>query len=88
MNLPREGEAPAEPKLFPARKRPAHGVNFDPGKPTIIFVTVCTKKRRPWLAVPSVHALLREVWTVADVWLVGQYVIMPDHIHLFASPIP
>ena len=49
-------------------------------------MTVCTKERRPWLATESIHDLLREAWTQASAWLVGRYVIMPDHIHFFASP--
>jgi len=32
------------------------------------------------------HRLLREAWRSADNWLVGRYVIMPDHIHLFCAP--
>ncbi len=52
----------------------------------IVFVTACTKNRRPLLAVPEVHGLLVAAWTKADSWLVGRYVVMPDHLHLFASP--
>jgi putative transposase len=31
---------------------------------------------------------LRQVWIIADGWLVGRYVILPDHLHLFAAPNP
>ncbi|MBL8851283.1 MAG: hypothetical protein JNG89_16495 [Planctomycetaceae bacterium] len=55
------------------------------GQPTIVFGTVCTKNRVPWLASDEVHAILREVWQGADAWLLGRYVIMPDHIHFFAG---
>jgi len=68
------------------RSRPAHGVHIDTFKPTIVFLTVCTKDRAPWLACDGVHKLLVEVWRNATAWLVGRYVIMPDHLHLFASP--
>ena len=68
------------------RKHPAHGVLIIPNRPTIVYLTVCTKDRQPWLATPEVHALLRLVWTDAAAWLVGKYMIMPDHIHLFAAP--
>jgi REP element-mobilizing transposase RayT len=27
-----------------------------------------------------------KAWTEANAWLVGAYVIMPDHIHLFCAP--
>ena len=63
-----------------------HGVQINTDDATIIFLTVCTKDRQPWLANSQVHALLRSVWRNARAWLVGKYVIMPDHIHLFASP--
>jgi len=68
------------------RRHPAHGVLIIGDQPTIVFVTVCTKYRIRWLATPEVHCLLREVWTKATAWLVGRYVVMPDHIHLFAAP--
>ncbi len=74
------------PTNVPIRKRPAAGVYEEANKPVLIFVTVCTKDRRPWLANPAAHQLLRKVWNEADDWLVGRYVIMPDHLHLFATP--
>ena len=74
-----------EEKL-PKRSHPAHGVFAEPSKPTIVFLTVCTQSRVPWLATDEVHALLRDVWTRASAWLVGRYVVMPDHVHLFAAP--
>ncbi len=98
----REGEAPAEPfevrfdwctimttpnpKRLPKRTHPSHGVREQFKEPTIVLLTVCTKDRRPWLATPENHYVLREVWSQATAWLVGRYVIMPDHIHLFAGP--
>ncbi|CAN5710090.1 hypothetical protein BH20VER1_BH20VER1_23860 [soil metagenome] len=38
------------------------------------------------LASPVAHDVLVSAWTVATAWLVGRYVIMPDHVHLFCSP--
>ena len=70
---------------LPDRRQPVHGVKITSDRPTIIFLTVCTKFRSPWLADPAVVALLRQVWIHADAWLVGRYVVMPDHIHLFAG---
>jgi putative transposase len=84
--MQREGEAPAEPKSFVPRHHPTHGVRSDTHEPIIVFLTVCTKDRAPWLADAAIHLLLREVWTSSDAWLVGFYAILPDHIHLFASP--
>ena len=69
-----------------SRSRPTHGVRIDLGGPTIVMVTVCTKRRDPWLASPEVHDALRTIWQQADAWSVGCYMIMPDHVHLFSSP--
>ena len=69
------------------RKRPAHGILYVDGQPTIIFDTVCTKDRIPWLANDEVHELFRSVWTNATGWLLGRYVVMPDHIHFFAAAV-
>ena len=91
----REGQAPSWPNSAgepdrhgsrPSRKYPSHGVRHVPGEPTIIFVTVCTRDRRPWLATETPHDLLRSAWLNATAWLVGRYVIMPDHVHFFAAP--
>jgi len=69
------------------RKTPIHLPVREPstGSP-IVFLTVCTNKKRSILARPDIQGLLRDVWLSADQWLVGRYVIMPDHIHLFCSP--
>ncbi len=72
--------------LLPQRKHPTHGVFISTGNPTIVFLTVCTQQRMPWLACPSVHSALVDVWTNADAWTVGYYLLMPDHVHLFCSP--
>lgn len=68
------------------RKHPAHGLLVPRGRPVIVFLTVCTKDRTPWLADTGVHLLLRDVWSGASDWMVGRYVVMPDHVHLFAAP--
>jgi putative transposase len=68
------------------RKRPASGVIVSADGPTNVFDTICTKERIPWLATNDVHDLLCKTWLEAEAWLVGRYVVMPDHIHLFAAP--
>ena len=70
---------------FPQRKHPAHGVLSIDGQPTIVFDTVCTKNRMRWLACDEVHQLLRDIWREATAWLMGRYMILPDHIHDFAG---
>ena len=32
------------------------------------------------------HARVRDAWQNATTWVVGRYVIMPDHLHLFCAP--
>ena len=69
-------------RRYPAR-RSLHDLGH---RSNIVFVTVCTKDRKPILATPEVHDLLRSCWSEADGWLVGRYVILPDHLHLFCAP--
>src|SRR4026207_1412144 len=52
------------------RKRPTRGVLISPSQPTIVFLTVCTEKREPWLAQKVVQDSLEQVWREADTWLV------------------
>jgi putative transposase len=73
---------------LPSRKKPFRENLAKSTEHSIVFVTVCTKNRNPWLANSDVHSLLRETWSKASTWFVGRYVIMPDHIHLFSSPSP
>src|SRR5262245_31226837 len=75
-------QAPAEvTEALRRRSRPTHGVLLIDGQATIVYLTVCTKDRRPWLASADVQAALEEVWAKATKWLVGRYVLMPDHLH-------
>ncbi|PYI79593.1 MAG: hypothetical protein DME26_23110 [Verrucomicrobia bacterium] len=69
------------------RRRPVHGVRIDLGQPTIVFVTVCAKDRRPWMAQSAVMNSLTDLWRQeATAWLVGEFLLMPDHVHLFCAP--
>jgi putative transposase len=80
------GSAGASPSRgSPSRRHPVHGLALIEGQPTIVFDTVCTKDRRRWLARHEAHALLVDVWRESRAWMVGRYVIMPDHIHYFAG---
>jgi putative transposase len=72
---------------LPQRRRPAHSSNINRhGRPTILYVTVCTKDRRHILASQKVHAAVLYAWEAATQYSVGRYVIMPDHVHLFCAP--
>jgi len=70
------------------RKHPIHQPAYERFNTAImVFVTVCTKDRKAVLANAEMHRVLRESWQRAERWLVGRYVIMPDHIHLFCTPV-
>ena len=71
---------------FPQRIRPDKGVAIKEHLPTLAFVTICTKGRKPWLATDENHQLLRTIWTEATYWKIGPYVILPNHLHFFAWP--
>ena len=69
------------------RQAPAAGAHIFFGEPNIFFVTVNAKDRQPWMAQPVVQASLLRLWREeALAWLVGFYLIMPDHVHLFCAP--
>ena len=80
-----EGERPCEP--LPVRHHPSkNSVRTIGFRSTILFVTVCTEWRMPILACQDMASIIVSAWAAADNWIVGQYVIMPDHVHLFCSP--
>jgi putative transposase len=69
------------------RQVPAAGAHILLGQPNIFFVTVNAKDAVPWMADPVVQATLAGLWSRdATAWLVGYYLIMPDHLHLFCGP--
>lgn len=52
------------------------------------FITVCAHDRRPLLAHPIIHEILRKhLGKSLDLygWAIGSYVIMPDHVHFFCA---
>ena len=81
------GRDSVEPLGLRQRKHPAKGVFIFRGQATIVFVTICSRHREKNLANPVVHDALLRAWTKADRWMIGAYMIMPDHIHFFCSPI-
>jgi len=69
------------------RAHPAHTPPIEHrNRSVIVFLTVCTKNRRQILANAAASELLIHWWRRADAWLVGRYVVMPDHVHLFCAP--
>ena len=76
----------------PARFYPMHLPHIIPfGAAPIYFFTACTYERRSLLACEEALSCLRGIWQKSaqlDGWFVGRFVLMPDHVHLFASPGP
>ena len=79
MNLHQENQ-------FLQRQNPSPGVHIQFGQSNIVLLTINTEKREPWLANTKAHQLLHQTWTEATAWLVGDYLLMPDHLHLFCAP--
>ena len=55
----------------------------------LLFITTCTAGRKSLLADADAVGVFREIWhrsAARDGWFVGRYVVMPDHVHLFAKP--
>lgn len=71
---------------LPNRRNPSPGVRIQLGQSNIVLLTITTEKRRPWLANKTTHQLLHQTWLEANVWMVGDYLLMPDHLHLFCAP--
>ncbi|MBX3731868.1 MAG: hypothetical protein KF791_04655 [Verrucomicrobiae bacterium] len=69
------------------RQHPARGVLVAPGRPCAVFVTVASKDRVQWMANAEVHEALVGIWSrQALAWQVGDYLLMPDHLHLVCAP--
>jgi REP element-mobilizing transposase RayT len=64
--------------------------HLDPlSKHPLVFLTACTAKRMSVLDNAEAHSILNSIWHdsfARNGWYVGRYVIMPDHVHLFAMP--
>ena len=74
------------PFYEPGRRTPAKGVHVSLSGPNWVFLTVCTHERKRWLAKANVQQALHEIWKHrATAWLVSDYLLMPDHIHLFCA---
>jgi putative transposase len=71
----------------PGRRTPEKGVHVSLSGPNWVFLTVCTEKRGQWLAQASVQRTLHDIWqNTATAWFVSDYLLMPDHLHLFCAP--
>jgi putative transposase len=69
------------------RRHPPHHPMIDlDNRSNILLLTVCAKDRKPILCRSGLMALLCEAWKPRDDWVTGRFVILPDHIHVFCSP--
>jgi len=76
-----------QPTVQPGRNTLPHLPPLEfPNQSIIQFVTCTASKRRSLLARPEIHRLIVETWRKAGHWLVGRYILMPDHIHFFCAP--
>jgi REP element-mobilizing transposase RayT len=72
---------------FRERKHPVHQPDLERfNESSVVFLTVCTKNRKRVLAMPDVLPLLCQSWHEARSWMVGRFIVMPDHLHLFCTP--
>lgn len=53
---------------------------------TLVYLTVNTAHRSRWLAAEEPQRLLVETWKAACGWLIGGYILMPDHLHCLCVP--
>jgi putative transposase len=71
---------------FQQRQNPSPGVHIDLGRSNFVLLTVTTEKRDPWLVNETAHKFIHQTWSEAKAWLVGDYLLMPDHLHCFCAP--
>ncbi|HOW66318.1 MAG TPA: hypothetical protein P5186_23705 [Candidatus Paceibacterota bacterium] len=92
-----EGDAPSAPchpskdgasfRDDPERQHPPHHPPIARhNQSIIIFLTVCANKRKRIFAHAAAVKTVTDAWRQAETWLVGCYIFMPDHIHLFCAP--
>jgi len=55
-------------------------------QPTILLVTVTTRNRLQTLDNEQAVSAMVKAWQETNRWVVGNYLVMPDHIHLFCAP--
>lgn len=74
---------------MPLHRRLPHLQPF--AKQPIVFLTVVTRERKRCLAAKTPFETLSDIWSRSaqiDGWYVGDYLLMPDHVHLFARAAP
>jgi hypothetical protein len=78
---------PLDMESIPGRKHPAQMRPVERhNEPIIVFLTVCSQDRKRIFDCADCAESIVRAWGEAKSWLVGRYVLMPDHIHLFCAP--
>jgi len=78
---------PLDVESIPGGKHPAHMRPVERhNEPIIVFLTVCSQDRKRIFDCADCAESIVRAWGEAKSWLVGRYVLMPDHIHLFCAP--
>jgi len=81
------GMLPSVIARFHQRRSPAKGVHISARGSNWVFLTVCTGDRARWLARADVQRSLHDIWArTATTWLVCDFLLMPDPVHLFCAP--
>ena len=72
----------------PVRHRPSlNSIHVgNDNRATILFVSVNANKRQRVFDNPAAVDCILSAWNDARDWLVGRYVIMPDHVHFCCAP--
>ena len=76
---------PPNSKAFISIK-PSPGVHRKADSANLILLTITTDRRNPWLTNETVLRLIHQTWSEATAWMVGEYLLMPDHVHCFCAP--
>ena len=82
-----DGTKPVPPER-PSRKRPSRNsvkTSCD-NRSVLLFVTVNANGRQHVFNNPTAHECILSAWREARNWLVGRYVVMPDHVHFCCAP--
>ncbi len=80
MGTPNKDNPPLE------RRQPASHLKTLDWAGTIIFLTSAAQERRDYFNNWRAAATFHRLWSDGSRWQVGEYVIMPDHVHLFVRP--
>lgn len=87
VTTPPMPSSPPNPYREPGRNRPARWPVHESGnRSDIISVTVCANSRKCIFDREDAVTVILDAWREADAWVIGRYVIMPDHLHFFCGP--